>query len=319
MAIARAYPKAVVDGIDLDEASIAAAKENLAGSGLEDRVTFHHRDAADAGLQGQYDLVYIHEALHDMSYPVDVLRACRGLLAEGGTVVVGDERVADSFPALGDDVERMYYGFSILHCLPVGMVGDGARHGDGHACGHGPALRRGGRLRRLRGAADRERLLPVLQAHAVGGAEDALSVARPARARRRSRRSRRAPRRAPCEVDALHWGPNWRSRARRIRAESSERSRPGWMPGVITASSATRPRGSRLIVARSAVLDECGRIWSRPSAGSPREALGRTGDLATCRDRSSSDVKTTRRRPLLDARRTSVHRPTRDRDVARNM
>jgi 2-polyprenyl-3-methyl-5-hydroxy-6-metoxy-1,4-benzoquinol methylase len=126
MAIARAYPKAVVDGIDLDEASIAAAKENLAVSGLVDRVTFHHRDAADPGLQGQYDLVYIHEALHDMSYPVDVLRACRGLLGEGGTLVVGDERVADSFPALGDDVERLYYGFSILHCLPVGMVGEGA-------------------------------------------------------------------------------------------------------------------------------------------------------------------------------------------------
>jgi 2-polyprenyl-3-methyl-5-hydroxy-6-metoxy-1,4-benzoquinol methylase len=126
MAIARAYPKAVVDGIDLDEASIAAARENLAGSGVEGRVTFHHRDAAGAGLQGQYDLVYIHEALHDMSYPVDVLHACRGLLAEGGSVVVGDERVADSFPALGHDTERFYYGFSILHCLPVGMVGDGA-------------------------------------------------------------------------------------------------------------------------------------------------------------------------------------------------
>ena len=126
MAIARAYPKAVVDGLDLDEASIAAAQENLAGSGLDDRVTFHQRDAADPGLQGRYDLVYIHEALHDMSYPVDVLRACRGLLGEGGTVVVGDERVADSFPAIGDDIERMYYGFSILHCLPVGMVGDGA-------------------------------------------------------------------------------------------------------------------------------------------------------------------------------------------------
>jgi 2-polyprenyl-3-methyl-5-hydroxy-6-metoxy-1,4-benzoquinol methylase len=126
MAIARAYPKALVDGLDLDDASIAAAQENLAGSGLEDRVTFHHRDAADPGLQGRYDLVYIHEALHDMSYPVDVLRACRGLLAEGGTVVVGDERVADSFPALGDDTERLYYGFSILHCLPVGMVGEGA-------------------------------------------------------------------------------------------------------------------------------------------------------------------------------------------------
>jgi 2-polyprenyl-3-methyl-5-hydroxy-6-metoxy-1,4-benzoquinol methylase len=126
IAIARAYPKAQVDGIDSDEASIAAARENLDGSGVEGRVTFQDRDAADPGLQGQYDLVYIHEALHDMSYPVDVLRACRGLLADGGSVVVGDERVPDEFTASGDDVERMYYGFSILHCLPVGMVGDGA-------------------------------------------------------------------------------------------------------------------------------------------------------------------------------------------------
>ncbi len=126
MAIARAYPKVQVDGIDLDEASIEAAEENLSGSGLRDRVTFHLRNAADPGLQGKYDFVYLHEALHDMSYPVDVLRACRGLLAEGGTMIVADERVADAFPALGDDVERMYYGFSILHCLPVGMVGEGA-------------------------------------------------------------------------------------------------------------------------------------------------------------------------------------------------
>jgi 2-polyprenyl-3-methyl-5-hydroxy-6-metoxy-1,4-benzoquinol methylase len=126
IAIARAYPKARVDGIDLDEASIGAARENLAGSGVEDRVTFHHRDAADPGLQGRYDLVYMHESLHDMSYPVEVLRACRDLLSEGGSVVVGDERVPDSFTASGDDIERLYYGFSILHCLPVGMVGEGA-------------------------------------------------------------------------------------------------------------------------------------------------------------------------------------------------
>jgi SAM-dependent methyltransferase len=126
IAIARAYPKVQVDGIDLDEASIASAEENLAGSGVEDRVSFHNRDAADPALQGRYDLVYIHEALHDMSYPVDVLRACRDLLAEGGSVVVGDERVPDSFTASGDEVERLYYGFSILHCLPVGMVGEDA-------------------------------------------------------------------------------------------------------------------------------------------------------------------------------------------------
>jgi 2-polyprenyl-3-methyl-5-hydroxy-6-metoxy-1,4-benzoquinol methylase len=126
IAIARAYPKVRVDGIDADEASIAAARRHLSGSDVEDRVTFHLRDAADPAFGGTYDLVYIHEALHDMSYPVEVLAACREMLVQGGSVVVGDERVADAFTAPGDDLERFYYGFSVFHCLPVGMVGDGA-------------------------------------------------------------------------------------------------------------------------------------------------------------------------------------------------
>ena len=116
-----------VDGIDMDAASIEAARRHLAGSGLEDRVAFHVRDAADAELAGDYDLVYIHEALHDMSYPVDVLAACRGLLGRGR---LGDRRRRAgarrrSTPP-GDEIERFYYGFSILHCLPVGMVGEDA-------------------------------------------------------------------------------------------------------------------------------------------------------------------------------------------------
>ena len=124
--IARAYPLVQVDGIDLDTASIAKARQNLADSDVADRVTFHERDAADPALAGQYDLVTIFEALHDMSYPVDVLRSIKGMLAEGGSLVIGDELTEDSFQAPASELERLYYGFSVLHCLPVGMVGDGA-------------------------------------------------------------------------------------------------------------------------------------------------------------------------------------------------
>jgi 2-polyprenyl-3-methyl-5-hydroxy-6-metoxy-1,4-benzoquinol methylase len=124
--IARAFPKVQVDGIDSDTASIEFARRNLEGSGVEDRVTFQDRDAADVAGAGLYDLVTIFEALHDMSYPVDVLRAARGLLAEGGVMLVGDERTEESFTAPAGETERLYYGFSILHCLPVGMVGEGA-------------------------------------------------------------------------------------------------------------------------------------------------------------------------------------------------
>jgi len=124
IAIARTYPTVRVDGIDLDGPSIEKARRNLAGSGVEDRVVFHHRDAADAQFEGRYDLVTIFEALHDMSRPVDVLRTIRNLLRDGGSVIVGDERTADAFTAPADDLERLYYGFSVMHCLPVGMVGD---------------------------------------------------------------------------------------------------------------------------------------------------------------------------------------------------
>jgi 2-polyprenyl-3-methyl-5-hydroxy-6-metoxy-1,4-benzoquinol methylase len=126
IAVARAYPKVSVDGIDSDRASIERARENLAGSGVENRVAFHDRDAADPELAGRYDLVMIFEALHDMSYPVQALRAARGLLAEGGLVLVADERTEDKFTAPASDRERLFYGYSVFHCLPVGMVGEGA-------------------------------------------------------------------------------------------------------------------------------------------------------------------------------------------------
>jgi 2-polyprenyl-3-methyl-5-hydroxy-6-metoxy-1,4-benzoquinol methylase len=126
LAIARAYPKVHVDGIDSDEASIEAARRHLQDSGLEDRVTFRVADAAVLEPTGDYQLVHIFESLHDMSYPVEALTGARGLLADGGGVLLGDERVGETFIAPADDLERFLFGCSILHCLPVGMVGEGA-------------------------------------------------------------------------------------------------------------------------------------------------------------------------------------------------
>jgi 2-polyprenyl-3-methyl-5-hydroxy-6-metoxy-1,4-benzoquinol methylase len=122
IALANAYPGVSVDGLDLDGYSIELARRNLAGTGLEDRVTFETRDAADPRLSGEYDLATVFEAVHDMPRPVEVLRAVRGLLNEEGSAIIADERVADKFDAPGDEVERLMYGWSVLHCLPVGMA-----------------------------------------------------------------------------------------------------------------------------------------------------------------------------------------------------
>jgi SAM-dependent methyltransferase len=124
LAIARGYPRVLVDGIDLDKSSIDAAHELLSGSGLEERVVFHNRDAADPDLTGRYDLVTLFEALHDMTQPVDVLDTLRAMLAPGGCVFVADEKAAEHFSPAAGETERLHYGFSVLHCLPVGMQGE---------------------------------------------------------------------------------------------------------------------------------------------------------------------------------------------------
>lgn len=57
-----------------------------------------------------------------MNHPVEALRAAREMLTKHGNVLIGDERTAERFTAPGDELERSHYGWSVLHCLAVGML-----------------------------------------------------------------------------------------------------------------------------------------------------------------------------------------------------
>ena len=120
--MARSYPKLRVDGFDLDEPSVALARANVIEAGLEERVRIHRQNAGDPSLRGSYDLVTAFECVHDMADPVGALRTMLHLAGEAGSVIVMDERVGDRFTARGNDVEWMMYGWSVLHCLPVGKA-----------------------------------------------------------------------------------------------------------------------------------------------------------------------------------------------------
>jgi SAM-dependent methyltransferase len=134
IALARAYPGVTVDAIDVDPGSIEDARANVANADLADRVRTIVHDASDPQLPGSYDLVTIFEALHDMNHPVQALHTARRSLAPGGSVVIADERVAERFTAPGDEIERFNYGWSVLHCLTVGML-------DEDSAGTGTAIR----------------------------------------------------------------------------------------------------------------------------------------------------------------------------------
>jgi 2-polyprenyl-3-methyl-5-hydroxy-6-metoxy-1,4-benzoquinol methylase len=122
IALAKGYPAIRVDGYDLDHLSVRMARTNAEAEGVSNRVTFHVRDAGDPDLAGAYDFALAIECIHDMADPVSALRAMHRLVGPGGTALVVDERAEDAFTAPGSDLERAFYGFSILHCLPVGMV-----------------------------------------------------------------------------------------------------------------------------------------------------------------------------------------------------
>jgi 2-polyprenyl-3-methyl-5-hydroxy-6-metoxy-1,4-benzoquinol methylase len=124
VAIAQAYPTVTVDALDVDVASIETATAKVAAAGLAGRVHPAVADASAPDLGGPYDLITIFEALHDMNHPVAALRAARNSLTDGGSVLVADERVAERFTAPGDELERFNYGWSVPHCLAVGLLDD---------------------------------------------------------------------------------------------------------------------------------------------------------------------------------------------------
>jgi 2-polyprenyl-3-methyl-5-hydroxy-6-metoxy-1,4-benzoquinol methylase len=116
LAVAKAFLGAHVDGLDLDPASIEDARRHAREAGLDGRVRFIEADATDLAGRGPYDLILVLEALHDMARPRQALAAARAALADGGTLLVADERVADQFTAAGDELASEA-GFARLDVL----------------------------------------------------------------------------------------------------------------------------------------------------------------------------------------------------------
>jgi predicted O-methyltransferase YrrM len=122
IAMAQAYPHITVNGIDLDDDAISAARGNADQAGVANRVRFSVIDAADLRGLGRYDLVTIIEALHDMSRPVEALNAARQMITDNGTVLVVDGLVAEEFAVPASPREQTEYGWSVVSCLPGAMA-----------------------------------------------------------------------------------------------------------------------------------------------------------------------------------------------------
>jgi SAM-dependent methyltransferase len=123
--LAKAFPHIEVEGRDNDEASISSGRQHAVDAGVADRVTLDVVDISDttADWSPQYDFAFFVECVHDFPRPVEALRNARAAVRPGGTVLVVDERVDETFTAPGDEVQRFFAAASAIWCLPQGRVG----------------------------------------------------------------------------------------------------------------------------------------------------------------------------------------------------
>ncbi|MBX9247132.1 methyltransferase domain-containing protein [Actinotalea ferrariae] len=123
--VARQHAGVTVDGYDVDAPSVEAARRHAAEADVAERVRFTTTDVATLGAAVAYDVVMAFECVHDMSDPVAVLSAMRTMASPDGYVLVVDERADEAFTAPADPVQRLFYGFSLLCCLPDGLSAEG--------------------------------------------------------------------------------------------------------------------------------------------------------------------------------------------------
>ncbi len=137
--LARAFPSARIEGLDLDARSIAIARSNAHEAGLADRVHFVQSSAAELPAEPRYDLVTSFDTIHDMPDPLGVLQRIRAALAEGGSYLMVEPRVEDSLEAnRANPFARMLFSISCLHCVPQSL----AQGGPGLGACWGPARAR---------------------------------------------------------------------------------------------------------------------------------------------------------------------------------
>jgi 2-polyprenyl-3-methyl-5-hydroxy-6-metoxy-1,4-benzoquinol methylase len=122
IAIAKGYPNVTVLGVDTDAPAIELARRNAEQHGVADRVRFEVTDAAGIEAKGPFDFAIVVEAIHDISRPVEVLAAIRRSLVSGGTLIVTDENVGESFTVPAGMGERFCYASSVTLCLPTSLA-----------------------------------------------------------------------------------------------------------------------------------------------------------------------------------------------------
>lgn len=134
-ALAQAFPKAGIVGVEPDSASINSAQQHAEQAGLGAQIEFVNATLDQVSPQPGYDLILACDVVHDLPQPVSVLAEVRERLNPEGVFLVIEPRSADQLEDNINPISTMFYGISLFHCMTQSLAQDGVGLG---AC-MGPA------------------------------------------------------------------------------------------------------------------------------------------------------------------------------------
>ena len=124
--LAREYPGSSFVGYDIGEDAIEEANAE-AGAMELGNARFEVVDVTSLAAEPRFDLITAFDAIHDQVAPEAVLRGIERALAPGGTFMMVDFKFSSRVERnIGNPFAPMYYGISLMHCMPVSLFGGGA-------------------------------------------------------------------------------------------------------------------------------------------------------------------------------------------------
>jgi len=130
MLMAKAFPRSRFIGIDISQNAISKAQREAHRQHISN-LEFFKLDAAllqdNRKLKETFDYVTAFDAIHDQTRPLDVLKGVHYILAPDGLFsmvdIAAESNLADN---LSHPMGPFLYTVSLMHCMPVGLVDDGA-------------------------------------------------------------------------------------------------------------------------------------------------------------------------------------------------
>jgi SAM-dependent methyltransferase len=124
--LAKAFAEATIAGLDFDAQSIGIARGHARAAGVEQRVEFIHAGVEALPTQPPWDLITTFDVIHDLPDPLAALTHIRAALADDGTYLMVEPKVAERLEQnTPNPFARMLYGMSCLHCVPQSIAQGG--------------------------------------------------------------------------------------------------------------------------------------------------------------------------------------------------